>query len=257
MNPARVAFVTGGASGIGAACVRYFLAQGWDVAINYFSDARLPAAQELVAQAKTGGRVGIAVQGDVSRDQDCRRMIHTASERFGRLDALICSAGTTRVVPQRNLDGLTAEDFFGTTAVNTIGPFQMARACAPLLADGDGGAIVIVSSYGGLNGAGSSMAYAASKGAANTLTLSLARVLAPRIRVNAVCPALVDDGLVKRLNPELFQARVKRQLLGAPLKKIAQPAEVAADIYWLAAGTTLMTGNVIALDCGLHLNADA
>jgi len=257
MDQARVAFITGGASGIGAACVRYFLAQGWEVAINYFSDSRLSDAQELVEQAEALGRAAIAVQGDVSRDDDCRRMIHTAADRFGRLDALICSAGTTRVVPQRNLDALTAEDFLNTTAVNTLGPFQMARACAPLLADGEGGAIVIVSSYGGLNGAGSSMAYAASKGAVNTLTLSLARVLAPKIRVNAVCPALVDDGLVKRLNPDLFQARVKRQILGAPLRKIAQPAQVAADVYWLAAGTALMTGNVIALDCGLHLNADA
>jgi NAD(P)-dependent dehydrogenase (short-subunit alcohol dehydrogenase family) len=253
----RVAFITGGASGIGAACLRHFCAQGWDVAINYFSAARKSAAEELVALAEGNGRAGMAIQGDVSCDEDCRRMASAIAARFGRLDALISSAGTTRIVPHRDLDGLAAEDFLRATAVNTIGAFQIARACAPLLAQSDGGAVVIVSSYGAIYGTGSSMAYAASKGAVNTLTMSLARVLAPKIRVNAVCPALVDDGLVKRLNPDLFEARAKHQAARAPLQKIAQPAEVAADIYWLAAGTTLMTGNIISLDCGLHLNGDA
>jgi len=253
----RVAFITGGASGIGAACVRYFCAQGWNVVINYFSAARQPAAEELVALAEKNGRAGMAIQGDVSCDEDCRRMVSAIAARFRRLDTLISSAGTTRIVPHRDLDGLAAEDFLRATAVNTVGTFQIARACAPLLADAEGGAVVIVSSYGAIYGTGSSIAYAASKGAVNTLTMSLARVFAPKIRVNAVCPALVDDGLVKRLNPDLFEARAKLQIVRAPLEKIAQPAEVAADIYWLAAGTTLMTGNIISLDCGLHLNGDA
>jgi 3-oxoacyl-[acyl-carrier protein] reductase len=253
----RVVFITGGASGIGAACVHHFYAQGWDVVVNYFSAARQSAAEELVALAERNGRTGMAIQGDVSRDEDCRRMVLAIATRFGRLDALVSSAGTTRIVPHRDLDGLTAEDFLRAAAVNTVGTFQIVRACAALLADAEGGAVVIVSSYGAIYGTGSSMAYAASKGAVNTLTMSLARVLAPKIRVNAVCPALVDEGLVKRLNPDLFDARTKLQIGRAPLQKIAQPTEVAADIYWLAAGTTLMTGNIIALDCGLHLNGDA
>ena len=159
-------------------------------------------------------------------------------------------------MPHADLDGLTVDDFVRTTTVNTVGPFQMSRACAPLLAEGDGGAIVIVSSYGAIYGTGSSMAYAASKGATNTLTMSLARVLAPRIRVNAVCPALVTDGFVSRLDPDLFAARAAHQIARAPLAKVATPADVAADIYWLAAGASLITGTVIALDCGLHLNGD-
>jgi NAD(P)-dependent dehydrogenase (short-subunit alcohol dehydrogenase family) len=245
--------ITGGASGIGAACVRHFLAQGWDVAVNYRSPEKAAAAAELVALAEALGRRAIAVQGDVASDADCRLMSTAAVVAFGRLDALVCSAATTRIVAHRDLDGLSAEDFLETAAVNVGGPFQMARACAPALEASGDGAIVMVSSYGAIQGTGSSIAYAASKGALNTLTMSLARVLAPKIRVNAACPALVDDGLVKRLDPEAFEKRREQQVARAPLRKIAVPEEVATAVYWLAAEATLMTGNVVWLDCGLHL----
>lgn len=251
MNAARVAVVTGGASGIGAACVRRFVEEGWTVVVNYFLGSERAAAEALAA-----GSRGIAVQGDVSRDDDCRRLAAEAGAAFGRIDALVNSAGTTRLVPHADLDALTIDDFLRTTSVNTAGPFQVSRACAPLLAEGDGGAIVIVSSYGAMFGTGSSIAYAASKGATNTLTMSLARVLAPKIRVNAVCPALVSDGFVERLDPVLFQARAAHQIARAPLQKVGTPADIAADVYWLAAGASLITGTVISLDCGLHLNGD-
>ncbi len=243
--------MTGGASGIGAACVRLFVERGWRVVVNYFLDSEAAAAAALAADGH-----GIAVQGDVSRDDDCRRIAREAGAAFGRIDALVNSAGTTRLVPHADLDALTMDDFLRMTSVNTAGPFQIARACAPLLAEGDGGAIVIVSSYGAIYGTGSSIAYAASKGATNTLTMSLARVLAPKIRVNAVCPALVSDGFVGRLDPVLFEARAAHQVARAPLKKVGTPAEVAADVYWLVAGASLITGSVLSLDCGLHLNGD-
>jgi 3-oxoacyl-[acyl-carrier protein] reductase len=196
------------------------------------------------------------VKGDVSADADCRRIAARAQEAFGRIDALVSSAGTTRLVPHADLDGLTMDDFMKTTAVNTVGPFQMARACAPMLAASGSGAIVIISSYGAIYGTGSSIAYAASKGATNTLTMSLARVLAPKIRVNAVCPALVADGFVQRLDPKLFESRAAHQIARAPLQKVAKPVEVAADVFWLATGASLITGSVFSLDCGLHLNGD-
>jgi 3-oxoacyl-[acyl-carrier protein] reductase len=249
-NEGKVVVVTGGASGIGAACVRHFSAQGWRVVVSYFLDGERAAAQALA------GTAGIVVQGDVTRDEDCRRTAAAALDAFGRIDALVSSAGTTRLVPHANLDDLTMDDFLKMTAVNTAGPFQMVRACADALKDGDGGAVVIVSSYGAMFGTGSSMAYAASKGATNTLTMSLARVLAPKVRVNAVCPALVSDGFVERLDPVLFQARAAHQIKRAPLAKVGTPADIAADVYWLAAGASLVTGTVISLDCGLHLNGD-
>lgn len=247
----RVAVVTGGASGIGAACVRKFASEGWRLVVNYFLEEEHAAAQALVEAGR-----GLAVQGDVSRDQDCRRIADQAVSHFGRIDALICSAGTTRIVAHANLDELSLDDFVATASVNTAGPFMVARACAPALKAGGNGAIVIVSSYGAIHGTGSSIAYAASKGATNTLTMSLARVLAPEVRVNAVCPALVSDGFVQRLDPSLFEARAERQRVRAPLKKVGRPEDVAADIYWLASGASLMTGSVLTLDCGLHLNGD-
>ena len=250
-TPSRVVVVTGGASGIGAACVRHFAVQGWRVVVNYFLDTDREAAQTLVADGR-----GIAVQGDVSVDADCRHLVQQAQEAFGRIDALVSSAGTTRLVAHADLDGLHLSDFMQTAAVNTAGPFLITRACAPLLKASGQGAIVIVSSYGAIYGTGSSIAYAASKGATNTLTLSLARVLAPEVRVNAVCPALVADGFVQRLDPALFEARAAHQIARAPLRKVARPEEVAADVYWLAAGASLITGSVLQLDCGLHLNGD-
>lgn len=256
MTNQRVVVVTGGASGIGAATVRYFIAQGWNAAINYFLESEADAAHALVAEAEAAGLAAIAVQGDVSKDADCRRIASETMARLGRIDALVCSAGTTRIVPQADLEGLSIEDFLHTTAVNTVGPFQIARACAPALKEDGGGAIVIVTSYGALTGTGSSMAYAASKGAANTLTLSLARVLAPEVRVNAVCPALIADGFVQRLDPQMFDARVSVQLERAPLKKIGRAEDVAADIFWLVSGASLITGSVLMLDAGLHLNMD-
>jgi 3-oxoacyl-[acyl-carrier protein] reductase len=253
----RVVAITGAASGIGAACVTRFAREGWDVVLSYFQSSEEPAAQGLAQQVRGDGQEALLIQADVTRDEDCRRLAELTQQRFARLDALICSAGTTRIVPHADLDALTRDDFLNTSAVNTVGPFQIARACAPVLSAGDGGAIVIVSSYGAMLGTGSSIAYAASKGATNTLTMSLARVLAPRVRVNAVCPALVAEGFVERLNPQLFAARAAAQIQRAPLQKVGRPEDVAGDIYWLAAGTTLITGSVVMLDCGLHLNADA
>lgn len=255
MTEPKVVLVTGGASGIGAATVRHFIAQGWNVVVNYFLESEAEAAEALVAEAMAAGRQGLALRGDVGRDEDCRRLAEAAIARFGRIDGLVSSAGASRMVPQHDLDGLTLDDFLQSTTVNTAGPFQIVRACAPALRAARG-AVVIVSSYGGITGTGSSMAYAASKGATNTLTLSLARVLAPEIRVNAVCPALVADGFVQRLDPELFERRAAVQRDRSPLKKIGHTADVAADIYWLVAGASLMTGAVLMLDAGLHLNMD-
>lgn len=251
MNDAPAVVVTGGSTGIGAACVRHFAAQGWRVAVNYFSPDQQDMAQSLASAAH-----GIAVQGDVSKDEDCRNIAASALAAFGRIDALVCSAGTTRMVPHSDLEALGLEDFLQTAAVNTAGPFLMARACAPALSQAPGGAVVIVSSYGAIHGTGSSIAYAASKGATNTLTLSLARVLAPRVRVNAVCPALIADGFVQQMDPALFNARAQAQIQRAPLAKVGQPQDVAADVFWLATGARLMTGSVLMLDCGLHLNGD-
>src|SRR5213078_2470857 len=125
--------------------------------------------------------------------------------------ALVNAAGISVMVPHAKLHDVSAEDFQRIYAVNTIVPFQVIRAAAPHLKRTGNGAVVNIASRAGITGAGSSIPYAASKGALNTLTLSLARVLAPEVRVNSVCPALVAGGFVERLDPEGFERRAALQ----------------------------------------------
>jgi 3-oxoacyl-[acyl-carrier protein] reductase len=247
----KVVLVTGAATGIGRACVTRFRAAGWRVILGYYG-----AAEQALAEADASPDV-VALPCDVSDDGQCRAIAEAARIRFGRLDALVNSAGTTRLIPHADLDALDAAEFHRLYAVNTIGPFQMVRACAPLLAEGEGGAVVIISSYGAILGTGSSIAYAASKGAVNTMTMSLARVLAPKVRINAVCPALVETDLIQRLDKAVYVARRDQQIERAPLRKVAQASEVAETIFFLAATDTLMTGEIVNLTCGVHLLGDA
>ena len=121
----KVVIVTGGATGIGAACVRYFGERGWQVVVNYFLES-----DQSTAEALAGECSGIAVRGDVSHDADCRHIAHSALTAFGRIDALVSSAGATRVVAHANLDSLTLDDFLHTTAVNTaVAVSDCARVC--------------------------------------------------------------------------------------------------------------------------------
>ncbi|UOA32764.1 Glucose 1-dehydrogenase 4 [Sulfitobacter sp. DSM 110093] len=253
----KTVLITGGASGIGRACSQYFMQNGWNVVLSYLLDSEKAAADALAEEAKEANVQAISLQSDVTKDDDCRELAALATKTFGRIDALVSSAGTTRLVPHGDLDALTMDDFMKTTAVNTAGPFQIVRACAEALKAGDGGSVVIVSSYGAIWGTGSSIAYAASKGATNTLTMSLARVLAPKVRVNAVCPALIAGGFVERMDKKVFDARVELQEARAPLQMVGQPEDVAADVFWLSTGARLMTGSVLSLDSGLHLNGDS
>ena len=251
-SPLRAILITGAASGIGAATARRFIKEGWQVAINCI-DASQRA--EAGAVAADGGPRAIVLEGDVTKDADCRSLVARTVAAFGRLDALVNAAGISKMVPQPDLEGLSAEDFQRIYAVNAIGPFQMIRAAAPHLKATANGAVVNITSRAGITGGGSSIAYAASKGAANTLTLSLARVLAPEIRVNAVCPTLVEHGFVVRLAPESFAERKARQIAVSPLKRIGKPDEVAETIHWLVTSATMMTGTLVDLDFGIHLNA--
>ncbi len=188
------AIVTGSASGLGAATAAILAKGGARIVVNYSSSQK--EAEATADLCRNAGAEVVVVQGDVSRDEDCRKIVAAAAP-WGRLDALINNAGTTKHVAHDNLDGLSAEDFQRLFGVNTIGPFQMIRAARSLLeagakASGHASAVVNVSSVAGISGVGSSVAYAASKGALNTMTFSLARALAPLIRVNTVCPGYID-----------------------------------------------------------------
>ena len=176
------AIVTGSASGLGAATAAILAkGAGAKIVVNY-SNSKAEAEETADLCRKAGAEV-VVVQGDVSRDEDCKK-IAAAAAPWGGLDVLVNNAGTTKHVPHDNMDGLTAEDFQRIYAVNTIGPFQMIRAARAQLeagakASGRPSAVVNMSSVAGISGGGSSVAYAASKGALNTMTQSLGRALAP------------------------------------------------------------------------------
>ena len=245
-----VALVTGAASGIGAATALAFAAQGYRVGVNYRS--RAGAARDVAEACRAAGGEGAALPGDVAQDADCRRMLDDDADRWGRLDVLVNNAGMTRPAAPGDLDALQAEDFAAVFAVNVTGAWQMTRAAVPLLRAARGG-VVNVSSHAGASGVGSSAAYAASKGALNTLTLSLARQLAPDIRVNAVCPGFVDTDWMAAWVPGAQIDAFKRTTAdAAPLKRLVTPGDVAEAIVWLARAPAI-TGQHIVIDAGTHL----
>jgi 3-oxoacyl-[acyl-carrier protein] reductase len=251
------AIITGSASGLGAATAASLAKAGARIVINYSSSQKeAEATADLCRSA--GGEV-VVVQGDVSRDEDCRK-IAAAAAPWGRLDALINNAGITKHMPHDNLDGLSAEDFQRLFAVNTIGPFQMVRATRALLeasakASGRASSVVNVSSVAGISGIGSSVAYAASKGALNSITLSLARALAPLIRVNAVCPGYIDTPWFTKGRGVEGAAKVRDAVVAkVPLRRASTAEDVAGLVCFLATPqSSNMTGEVVRMDAGLHL----
>ena len=244
----KAAIVTGSASGIGAATAVELSRRGWSVLVNYSK------SKEKAEQVLKNCPGGIAVQADVGDDAACRKLAQAAMDEWGRIDALVNNAGTTKFVKHADLEGLSAEDFLRIYRLNVIGPFQMARACAPALKAAKG-AVVNVSSVAAQLGTGSSIAYAASKAALNSLTYSLARVLGPEVRVNAVCPGYVDTPWqTNAFGTDRANQAAAHYATLVPLKDYARPADVAETIAWLIEGARQVTGETIFVDGGMHIS---
>jgi NAD(P)-dependent dehydrogenase (short-subunit alcohol dehydrogenase family) len=251
------AIVTGSASGLGAATAVLLARSGGRIVVNYASSKS--EAEQTAELCRTEGAEVVVVQGDVSRDEDCKTIVAAASG-WGRLDALVNNAGTTKHVQHADLDGLSAEDFQRIYGVNTIGPFQMVRAARSLLEaaakeTGRASAVVNVSSVAGISGVGSSVAYAASKGALNTMTLSLSRALAPLIRVNTVCPGYIDTPWFTKGRGEAQAKQVRDTVIArVPLKVASSAEDIAQLVCFLASpASSNMTGEVVRMDAGMHL----
>jgi 3-oxoacyl-[acyl-carrier protein] reductase len=251
------AIVTGSASGLGAAAAALLAKGGARIVVNYSSSQK--EAEATADHCRKLGAEVVVVQGDVARDEDCRKIVAAAAP-WGRLDALINNAGTTKHVAHDKLDDLSAEDFQRIYAVNTIGPYQMIRAARSLLeasarATGRPAAVVNVSSVAGIGGGGTSVAYAASKGALNTMTLSLSRALAPLIRVNAVCPGYIDTLWFTKGRGEAGAKQVRDSILArAPLKVVSSAEDIAQVVCFLASPqSSNMTGELVRMDAGMHL----
>lgn len=251
---APVVLITGGATGIGAACARVFARARWRVVIATLPNTQAEA-EAVRAECAALGTDAAVVQLDVTDDASCRRAADWSEQHFGQLDALVNCAGVTRFIPHADLEALPSSEFGRTNDVNVLGTFQMIRACRGALERSTRGAIVNYSSIAGLSGVGSSVAYAASKGAVIALTLSMARSLAPHIRVNAIAPGYVAGGLPSRvLDPEALAAVEAKYLETQPLKRLLQPDEVAELTLFLVNGPAGITGEIFRIDNGLHLN---
>ncbi len=245
----KAAFITGGGTGVGRACALAFAGQGCDVAINYSRSA--DAAAETVAEVEALGARGIAIQGDVADDDACRSMVAEAAETFGRLDVLVNSAGTTVFVPHHKLDDVTSDDWHRLYAVNTMGPFQMMRAAAPHLKADGGGHVVSISSVSGVAGVGSSLPYCASKAALNNLTVTMARVMAPEVRVNAVAPGFITGRWFKEGQGEDAHDALESALKSnVPLQNVCDPEDVAKAVMGFI-HNDLSTGQVLVVDGGM------
>ncbi len=246
----RSVLITGSATGVGAAAALVFARRGYDVLVNYSkSEAE---ARETERACREAGADALAVQGDVADDAACRRVVQAAVDRWKRLDVLVNNAGVTTFAGA-DWEKLDAEVFQRIYAVNLVGPFQMIRAAVPHLKAARG-AVVNVSSIAGALGIGSSVPYVASKGALESMTLHLARTLAPEVRVNAVCPGLVTTRWFPRGIGEEAYRRLKASYeAGAPLGTSCTPEDVAEAILWLADGARTVTGELLLLDSGTHL----
>jgi 3-oxoacyl-[acyl-carrier protein] reductase len=211
-------------------------------------------AKETLQACEAAGGEAILVQADVSQDADCIRLAKAAVDRWGRIDNLINNAGTTKFVPPGELDGLTPEDFQKIFSVNVTGIFLMTRACVPAMRKAGRGAVVNISSVASILGSGSSIAYAASKGAVNTLTKALARSLGPEIRVNAVLPGFIEGRwLLQGYGQQTYDNLKRRYQTTTPLGKTATPDDVAEACVWLLEGGPLTTGELISVDSGMHM----
>jgi len=252
MEAPKVCIVTGSSSGIGAATARLYASRGWRVVVNYSRHAE--PAEAVAADCRAHGGEALVVRADVAQDADCRRLAAAVESRWGRADVLVNNAGTTKFVALQDLEGVSAEDFHRIYDVNVIGAWQMTRALAPLLRRSAGAGVVNVSSVASMMGLGSSIAYMASKGALNAMTVGLARALGPQVRVNAIAPGLVETPWLQQgLGAERYAASVEAYKARAALAAVLSPDDVARTAWYLGAEALKTTGEILLLDAGVRL----
>ena len=242
MLKGKTALITGGGTGIGKSIALRLAKEGTNVVIN-FSRSESDAL-ETQTEVKALGVKGLLYKADVASDEQVRGMVSKTIEEFGRLDILVNNAGITYFVNQDDLEGLKEEHWDRIMGVNVKGIFHCCRAAASELKKRKG-CIINITSAAGLTGLGSSIAYAASKAAAISVTKSLARVMAPEVRVNGIAPGIVLTRWV-----EGKEEHVKHYADGTPLGRVARPEDISEVAYSLIAHSNFMTGQIIVVDGG-------
>ena len=249
-NP--VAIITGGSRGVGKATALLLASKGWNITLTCTSS--LKDALKVAQQCIELGVEAQAISADVGDIDACKETVNETLARWARIDCLINNAGTTKFVFNHgDLDSLDAEDFLHIYKINVVGPFQMVKVCKQHLLKSRNPSVINLSSIAGIKGIGSSLAYASSKGALNTMTKSMARNLGP-IRVNAVCPGFIQgDWLRKGLGSDTYDMALASIENTTPLGLAVTADQVAQAIYNLMELSTVVTGETVILDGGYHL----
>ena len=244
----KIVLVTGGAGGIGSAICKKMANEGASVVITYNSNVE--KAENLLKILR--GSNHAIFHAPTTDAEKVNALADFVKTKYGRLDILVNNAGITTPVPHANLEGLTYEWIDKIMQTNVRGTFAMVRAFKDLLqneANTEGGLVVNISSVAAITGVGSNVAYCASKAAMDSMTRSLARALAPTIRVVSVSPGFVEGEYTKTFDP----AFLKMQLDGTPLNRFAKPEDVADAVFALTTYLRFTTGSIIAVDGGKPL----
>jgi len=242
----QVALVTGGAGGIGAAVCEALAQSGAAVIVGY-RRSRLPAEQ-IAARLPKATRPHAALSCPVTDSGALRELAADIDRRYGRCDILVNCAGTTRFVPHADLEGLDDALIDEILVTNVRGAFATVRALRPLM-QRSGAVVINISSIAAATAMGSNVMYCASKAALDNMTKSLARALAPGIRVVSLSPGLVDTDFIKKLDPAWRDEQATR----TPLQRLATPQEIGNAVVAIAASLTFTTGAIIAVDGGRPL----
>lgn len=241
----KVAVITGGGTGIGRACALRLAKEGANIVVNYSRSK--DDAEATSKDVEALGREAMPFQASVADDDAVRAMMQATLDRFGRIDALINNAGMTHFVDLNDLEGMKDEFWTDIMDVNVVGLFRCSRAAAPALKETNG-CIVNTTSVAGFTGMGSSVAYAASKAAAISVTKSLARVLAPEVRVNGVAPGVVNTRWVAD-----HQEHVEKYGDDTPLGRVATTDDVAEVVYSFVDNASCVTGQTLMVDGGMFM----
>jgi 3-oxoacyl-[acyl-carrier protein] reductase len=244
----KTAIVTGSAVGVGRETALELAKRGANVVINYSRSE--DDAKEALALVEAMGVKALLVKADVSQDGEARSLVQQTVDAFGGVDVLVNNAATTAFVAFPDLEGLKEEDWDRILAVNLKGPFFVTRAAAPHLKASGAGAVVNIASVAGIRAVGSSIAYAASKAGLINMTVALARVLAPEVRVNCVAPGFIDTRWLRNGLGAGYEPIKKATAEATPLQRVASPADVAQVVLGFIESADFVTGQTVVVDGG-------
>ena len=244
----KAALVTGGGVGSGRAIALALARRGCSVAVNYAKSRR--EAEATARQAEGAGVKALAVEADVRDDARVRTMVADVVAELGRLDVLVNNAGVTRFIDHSDMESVSDEAWDFIFDTNVRGTFYCTRAARDVLRADGGGVVINLSSIAGVYAMGSSVPYCASKAAINNMTVSLARALAPEIRVNAVAPGYIDTRWWQ--DRDNYEAIKQMAVMSTPLQKVCAPEDVA-DVTLGLIGADMITGQIVVVDGGMGI----